>query len=340
MLKVAAFSGGRFVPSARFRVRQYVQDLRAQQIAVDEYMPAVGDAYPPHGVAARLPWLASQLGQRLAQVCSARGHQLTVLQRQMVSTINTFEWLTTRPRLLDVDDAIWLSARFGSVPRLARQCDGIVCGNSWLADYFSRYHSSIHVVPTAVDTRLWRPAPAVVAAAAPRRFIGWIGTRSNLPYLRELELALQKVLMRVADVDLLVVSDQPPAFRQLPSSRVIYRQWSEASEIAEIQAMSVGLMPLQDSEWARGKCSFKMLQYMACGVPAVVSPVGMNREVAAHGGALLARDEQGWTDALLSLLTDEAGRQALGVMAREVVERHYATPVVAAALAQVYRCYV
>lgn len=338
LISVAAFSGGRFVPSARFRVRQYMSDLRLHQIEMDEYMPARGDAYPPTAVAARLPWLVSQLVQRLKQVHAARGYQLTVLQRQLVSTVNTFEGLTGRPRLLDVDDAIWQSARFGSVARLAGRCDGVVCGNSWLADYFSRHNKSIHVVPTAVDTRLFRPAP--VASAPTRRFIGWMGTSGNLKYLHGIEPALLRVLAQWKDVDLLVVSDKAPAFRQLPASRVVYRPWSEESEVADIQAMSLGLMPLQDSEWARAKCSFKMLQYMACGVPAVVSPVGMNREVAAHGGALLAHGIDGWVDALASLLRDEPLRQSLGGAAREVVERYYATPVVAASLAEIYRQYV
>lgn len=338
MIKVAAFSGGQSVPSARFRVRQYVKDLRTHQIDMDEYMPVVGDAYPPVGVAARLPWLTSQLAQRFKQVHAARGHQLTVLQRQMVSTVNTFEWLTKRPRLLDVDDAIWLSARFGSVPRLVRQCDGVVCGNSWLADYFSRFNERIHVVPTAVDTRLFRPARVPPGAA--RRFIGWIGTSGNLKYLQAIEPALLKVLAQLDDVDVLVISDKAPELHQLPASRVVYRSWSAKNEVADIQAMSVGLMPLQDSEWARAKCSFKMLQYMACGVPAVVSPVGMNSEVAALGGALLAQSFAGWVDALASLLRDETLRQSCGAVAREVIERHYATPVVAASLAGIYRQYV
>lgn len=338
LINVAAFSGGRFVPSARFRVRQYVPDLRLHQIEMDEYMPVRGGAYPPAAKTARLPWLASQLVQRLKQVHTARGHQLTVLQRQMVSTINTFESLTGRPRLLDVDDAIWQSARFGSVARLAGQCDGIVCGNSWLADYFSRYNKNIHVVPTAVDTRVFRPAPD--ASVSTRRFVGWIGTSGNLKYLHEIEPALSTVLAQWKDVDLLVISDKAPAFRQLPASRVVYRPWSEEREIADIQAMSLGLMPLQDSEWARAKCSFKMLQYMACGVPAVVSPVGMNSEVAAYGGALLAQDVDGWVDALTTLLRNESLRRSLGSMAREVVERRYATSVVAASLAEIYRQYV
>jgi len=337
-IRVAAFSGGRLVPSARFRVRQYVQDLITHGVEVDEFMPATGTAYPPVGLADRLPWLASQLGQRLAQVRAARRYQLTVLQRQMISTINTFEWLTTRPRLLDVDDAIWLSARFGSVARLAARCDGVICGNRWLAEYFSRFNPAIHLVPTAVDTRLWQPAAA--PNSTPRRYIGWIGTSGNLPYLRELEPALQSILASVRDVDLLVVSDRAPEFLQLPASRVVYRPWSQANEIADIQAMSVGLMPLHDSEWARGKCSFKMLQYMACAVPAVVSPVGMNQEVAAQGGALLADGEKDWIDALLTLLTDEVARQELGSIARGVVEQHYATEVVASSLARVYRQYV
>lgn len=337
-IKVAAFSGGRAVPSARFRVRQYIDDLRAQQICLDEYHPVVGDAYPPVGLAHRIPWLGSQLQQRLWQVRSSRGHDLTVLQRQMVSTINTWEWMTGKPRLLDVDDAIWLSARLGSVDRLARNCDGIICGNRWLADYFSKHNGSIHVIPTAVDTRVW--VPRATYPQDGRRVLGWIGTQSNLRYLYGIERALARVLECIPDLDVMVISDKAPAFEHLPSTRVTYRPWQEVREVADVQAMTVGLMPLEDGPWARGKCSFKMLQYMACGVPAVVSPVGMNTEVAAHGGALLARTEDDWADALLMLLKDDDLWRRLSLQARAVVQKHYATPVIAADLARTYRHYV
>ena len=97
--------------------------------------------------------------------------------------------------------------------------------------------------------------------------------------------------------------------------------------------MTVGLMPLADSSWEQGKCSFKMLQYMACGVPAVVSPVGMNREVAQKGGALQANSELEWVDALRLLLADDGLRDQMGTDGRQTVEESYATRLIAASSA-------
>lgn len=337
-LRVVAFSGGKNVPSARFRIRQYLGDLSASGIEVDEYYPARGSAYPPVGMMQRPAWLASQLAQRIIQVHRARGHDLTVLQRQMVSTINTLESLSGRPRLFDVDDAVWLSARFGSVDRLVSGCDGVICGNEYLAEYFSRCNRSIHIVPTAVDARIW--TPSTVGSQSTRRHIGWIGTRGNLKYLEQIENALTRVLDRVRDADILVVSDAPPRFSKIDPDRVLYRPWSEHREVEDIQSMYVGVMPLKDSPWTRGKCSFKMLQYMACGVPAVVSPVGMNVKVAQEGGGFLARNESEWIDHLTCLLRDDDRRQQSGEQARRAILDSYSTEIVAAQLATVFRCYV
>jgi glycosyltransferase involved in cell wall biosynthesis len=336
-LRVAAFTGGKNVPSARFRVRQYADDLSAAGITLSEYFPASGDAYPPAGVARRIPWIVSQASQRLAQVAAARSSDVTMLQRQMISTVNSLERVTRGPRILDVDDAIWLSAKFRSVDRLASLCDGVICGNAWLGDYFAKHSRKIHLLPTAVDARFWRPA--LSKARSGRRFIGWIGTASNLPYLEAIEGALAIVLKALTDVDLLVVSNEAPTFANLPHHRVIYKPWSESTEIADIQSMSLGLMPLTDSLWARGKCSFKMLQYMACGVPAVVSPVGMNSEVAAMGGAVTAGSESEWVDALVALLSNERLHGALSVQARSTVVEHYSTELIATRLGDILRAY-
>lgn len=336
-LRVAAFTGGRNVPSARFRVRQYIDDLDVSGVALSEYFPGSGNAYPPPGNMRRLPWIASLAAQRVAQVAAARHSEVTILQRQMISTINSFECFTRRPRILDVDDAIWLSARFRSVGRLAGACNGVICGNTWLADYFSKHNPTIHLLPTAVDTRLWLPPTSTRSSG--RRILGWIGTAGNLPYLKAIESALAVVLKMQPDVDLLVVCNEAPTFTSLPHDRVRYKPWSEATEIADIQSMYLGLMPLTDSPWARGKCSFKMLQYMACGVPAVVSPIGMNSEVAARGGAVTAARDEEWVDSLVTLLSNERLYAALSNQARATILQHYSTERVATKLGEILRGY-
>jgi glycosyltransferase involved in cell wall biosynthesis len=115
-----------------------------------------------------------------------------------------------------------------------------------------------------------------------------------------------------------------PGFRQLDGSRLEYIPWSPENEVTTIQEMSVGLMPIDDSLWSRGKCSYKMLLYMACGVPVVVSPFGMNREVLALGkpgfGAI---DDRSWSECLSWLLDNPENARQMGVAGRRIVEEHF-----------------
>jgi glycosyltransferase involved in cell wall biosynthesis len=116
--------------------------------------------------------------------------------------------------------------------------------------------------------------------------------------------------------------------------------WSPARETSVLQGFDVGLMPLAGGDWAKGKCAFKMLQYMACAVPAVVSPVGMNAEVLAMGDVgLAATTEDEWVEALLTLYRDRDQAAALGRQGRALAERSFSVPVIAPQLAAVMRRY-
>jgi glycosyltransferase involved in cell wall biosynthesis len=315
-------------------VRQYVNDLSREGITLREY-PVTGSAYPPREKTRRPYWFVRNLTSQIPGVIKSRDADLVILQRQFISTINTFERFTGKPRILDVDDAVWLTARFNSIDRLAGWCDGVVCGNQWLADHFSRFHREVTVVPTAVDTRIYTPRAKTNSDQS--RLIGWIGTSGNLQFLQSIEPALTRVLLRFPDVQIHVVSDRPPVFQTIDMTRVIYEPWSAGREVEVLQHMYVGLMPLDDSDWSRGKCSFKMLQYMACGVPAVVSPVGMNQEVLPLGGAIAASSHDEWYAALVLLLSDPSVRYEMAAAGRRAVETHYSTELIAPRLAAIFR---
>lgn len=336
-IRVAAFTGGRNDPSARLRIRQYTDDLRKRNIKIDEYFPSVGSAHPTSGGMSRIPWLLSQIHQRYRQTKSIPKHNVAILQRQLIATINSFESKVAAPRLLDVDDAIWLTARFHSVDRLSHNCDAVICGNDFIAEYFSAFNPNIHIMPTAVDVRRWKPSTVPPLSIDSQLSIGWIGSQGNHQYLYGIEGALQAVLKECKNVSILVVSDAAPKFSLLPPSRVIFRQWSEATEVEAVQSMTVGIMPLPDTPWARGKCSCKLLQYMACEVPAVAAPIGTNLQVTETGGALLARSHAEWIDALVSLLKNEKLRADMGARGRTEVIHHYATEVIAMKLAEIIR---
>jgi len=237
--------------------------------------------------------------------------------------------------VLDVDDAIWLYGGEAFARRLAGLCDVVACGNAFLAEWFARSHPRVELLPTAVDTARFVPAPALAAEDAP--VIGWSGSASTLPYLHAIEQPLGEVLRRNPRATLRVVCDRPP---DLPSlrGRVAFVRWSPEVEVRSIQDMTVGLMPLDDSVAARGKCSLKMLLYMACGVPVVVSPIGANRDVLSRGevgfGALSADD---WVDALDLILRAPERAREIGARGRAVVEEHFSVQALAPRLATLLR---
>ena len=140
MIKVAAFTGGRDVPSARFRVRQYIGRLRSEGVEVNEY-PAPLCAFPPKSQWIRPIWGVATLAARLPGIFMSYRHDVTLFQREMLSTFMTLEQFTKRPKVLDVDDAIWLHRGGGYAARLARNCEAIICGNDFLAEHFSRWNS-------------------------------------------------------------------------------------------------------------------------------------------------------------------------------------------------------
>lgn len=321
MLKVAAISGGREVPSARFRVRQYIPALLAHGVYVEELQSRTS-AYPPPQRWVRPAWAALRLAEMAGVALRSHRYDVTLLQREMMSTFATLERWTGRPRVLDVDDAIHLFRGGATARTLATYSDRVICGNPHLAEIYRQWNSDVVVLPTAVDTERYRPRASETDSAA--IVLGWIGTSANLRYLQAIEPALVKVLEQHPQAKLHIVCDKPPKLRTVAPSRVQYTPWSVASEVEAIQSFSIGLMPLEDSPWARGKCSFKMLQYMACGLPVVVSPVGMNADVlklGEIGSAAEAVDE--WAEALVHLVEDETTRVRLGMNGRQIVEREF-----------------
>lgn len=336
MIKVAAFTGGSSVPSARFRVRQYVPALTADDIAVDE-LPCRLGKYPPRSKLARPFWLAGTLCEQAANLRGLRRYDVVLLQREIISKLITLERWVHGPVLIDVDDAIFLFRDGYIARRLAEIADVVVCGNSYLADYFSQWNRTIHVIPTAVDTDRYRPA-AEATGVVDSLVIGWIGTSSNMFELQAIEAPLAAALSHFPGAKLRIVCDRFPALPRLNRAQVEWVYWSESTEVAAIQGMNVGIMPLGDTAASRGKCSFKMLQYMACGLPSVVSAVGMNVEVARLGNCSLpVRDAGEWTDALIGLLKDPEQRRSMGQIAREVIERRFSVRVLAPRLADAIR---
>ena len=333
-LRVAAYTGGRDVPGTRFRVRQYVETMPRFGIVLNEFASRAGQ-YPPDAAWRRPAWLLAAYAERRLQVSGSHRYDAVIFQRELISTLVTLEPQFGRPRLLDVDDAIWLHPRGGFAGKLAARCDAVICGNAYLAEYFGQYCERIFLLPTAVDARRFVPFQD---SYSPTQIIGWSGTSGNLAELERIEPALRAVMHRFPKSRLRVVCNRRPGLASLPADRVDYVPWTPAIEVSALQDLRVGLMPLQETAWARGKCAFKMLTYMACGLPVVASPVGMNAEVLAMGRVGFgARTQDEWVDALATLLADTDAAQRMGETGRAVIDASFSVEVLSARLAEIIR---
>jgi len=264
------------------------------------------------------------------RVLRANKSDVCLLQRELVSTLHTVERMINCPIVFDVDDAIFLHKRGRSIDAIAKNANLIICGNSFLADHFSAA-GAVEILPTAVDTSRFVP----VSGSTSRPVIGWSGSSSGFAYLESIQEPLRIVLDRFPDAVFSVIADRPPTLPELPAEQLRFIQWNEETEVQGLQTFTVGVMPLSDTPWSRGKCSFKMLTYMAVGVPVVVSPVGMNGEVLAMGDCgLAAISSDDWVDSLTTLLLDQDRSATMGIAGRRIVELHYSRDVIAPRFAE------
>ncbi|HEU0098288.1 MAG TPA: glycosyltransferase family 4 protein [Allosphingosinicella sp.] len=341
-MKVLAFlKYGTLAASTRQRLVQYEPSLAEAGIEV-EYLPLLDNEHLRRLAAGRRASPAASARRyldRMYQLLTRRDFDLLWVHCELFPYLpGLFERLaaaTGKPIVFDYDDAIFhmYDASGNRVVRalLGRKLEPLLkraslccCGNRYLLDYASRFSPDTMLLPTVVDTRIYLPAEAR-APSAPVT-IGWIGSPSTWPYVRPL-LPLLRELAETRGVRTRIVGAGPGARDDaFPGLDLV--EWSEAGEVDEVRAMDIGIMPLPDDIWARGKCGYKLIQYMACALPVVASPVGVNCEIIAPGAnGFLAGGEEEWRDALLRLIGDAGLRRAYGTAGRARVEALYSLQV-------------
>ena len=189
------------------------------------------------------------------------------------------------------------------------------------------------LIPTTIDTDLYRPE-----RRRPRDdgtvTIGWTGSHSTARHLERLRPALTELAARQPFRLIVIGANTPP----IPGAVVEARRWSAETEVDDLSDVDIGIMPLPDDAWSRGKCGLKALQYMGLGIPAVVSPVGVNTEIVVDGvNGLIAGTDDEWIDRLVTLMNDAALRKKLGSAARESVEQRYSAKQIAPKVAAIFR---
>ncbi len=231
----------------------------------------------------------------------------------------------------DFDDALqWDTGEGGMLRELApkapkalvaaRRADRVIAGNAVLADWASQHNADVVVIPSCVSVDAYQPKTDYRLSDPPR--LGWIGSVDNEAYLRLVAPALQEVHGRTgARLTLIGTTDRTLGDLEALIDRL---RWSEAAQHADLAALDIGIAPMPDAPYERGKCGYKLLQYAAAGVPVVASPVGVNRELLSRFRMPAAENVGEWVEAILDVLGRSAGQRAeLGRAAREVAQRNY-----------------
>ncbi len=288
------------------------------------------ERYRAAGIEPTLLTRRSNLTEWLSVLTEARRHEVVVLHRITGWTSLQLTLLCrANPRIIfDFDDALMfrdqkhgqrLRARtFAKFLRTIDCCAAVVAGNEFLACFARGGSRDVLVLPTPIDIAKYRLKQERTGRG---NVIGWLGLSDGFRYLEQIAPALRRLSEIFPELRLKVVSDQAFA---LDGVRVENELWRGENEEANLAGFDVGIMPLADSAWTRGKCSYKILQYMGVGTAVVASPVGMNAEVIASGeNGFLAASEDEWVRSIGALLENSDLRTRFGKASRQLVERNY-----------------
>ena len=231
--------------------------------------------------------------------------------------------------IYDFDDAIWMEnttkensliSKLKWHSKVSKNCKWsykISAGNKFLAEYAIKFCNDVIINPTIINTDYHKPS--FDEKNSNKIIIGWTGTHSTTKYLNLIVDSLKKIQKKY-DVEYVFISDKSPNI----DLNFTFLKWAESTEISDLQRLDIGLMPLTDSVWERGKCGFKALQYMGIGIPALVSPVGVNFDIVDHNvNGFHCNNADDWYTYLEALILDDSKRKAFGEKARDKIIDSY-----------------
>ncbi len=335
----------------RQRFVQYVPFLREHGIEV-EIAPLLPDSHlqafnlgQRRGLGAPLAYM-----KRLALLLARRDYDLLWVHFELFPYLPAWAerlaaW-SGKPVVYDYDDAIF--HMYDSHPKAAvrrllgrkletalSRAAAVVCGNRYLQSYAERFCPNTVVIPTVVDVDVYRPASVEAEARQSQApLVGWVGSPSTW-------VNVEPVVPTIVDA----LSPFGGRFRAVGAGAAAVARpglelvdWNQAAEVDELQRLDIGIMPLLDRPFQNGKCGYKLIQYMACGVPVIASPVGVNSEIVSNGeNGFLASTDGEWAEALQRLLSDAGLRRRMGEAGRRRVEERYSLQVQQPRLLDLFR---
>ncbi len=287
--------------------------------------------------------IPKEFRKRIQLFFSLREYDIIFLQKRLLGNPSR-HLLRRNSKILvfDFDDSIMYrdsrKGEFYSTKRrkrfigMIKMSDIVIAGNDYLKEQAINYNNNIFIVPTPVNMERYKPK--IYSQDHFKITLGWIGSSSTLFYLEQIKDYLDHLFIKYSNTQLKIVSDHFISCNKIP---VIKKRWDYEKEIEDLHSFDIGLMPLIDDPWSRGKCAFKLLQYMAIGIPAVCSPVGVSKEIIQHGvNGFFAMDESGWLESIGKLIDNADLREEVGKRALETVKEKYALELWASKLLEIF----
>jgi len=339
---IAPYSPG-IAPSQRFRFEQYLVLLKEKGFHLN-YLGFIPhnknkELYIHKNSLSTIYTICIGLLRRVTHLCLIFRSDFVFIHRECAPIgPPIFEWIIAkvlRKKIIyDFDDAIWLTDKINesALEKFIRQRSKIKtickwsykvsCGNAFLTNYAKQFNPNSIINPTTIDTEnLHNPTLYPRKKESKKISIGWTGSHSTLKYLSEIENVLFKLESTFPQVSFALIADKPLAMKL---KRYDFIKWSKETETSDLSNIDIGIMPLPDDEWSKGKCGFKALQYMAMGIPCVASPVGVNTTIIDHGlNGFLASTTEEWLFYLTQLINNEHMRETFGAEGRKKVVNVY-----------------
>lgn len=327
-------------PGQRYRYEQYIPFLEKNGYSFDisNLLNEKDDKnfYSKGNYLRKLTIFLKTWRIRLRDWKRMNNYDIIFIYRDALVTGSTFfekKFSRSKAKLIyDFDDAIWIQKVSGGNRRLAflknpaktkkiiGLCDLVFTGNQFLADYASQFNKNVVIIPSTIDLNIY--SGRTKNANEEKICIGWTGSSTTIRHFETAIPALRRIKEKFgARVEFKIIGDKNYYCDELDTQG---EPWAAATEVEDLSQLDIGIMPLPDDEWEKGKCGMKGLQYMGIGIPAVMSPVGANLEIVQHGvNGYLPDTEDEWVEVLSKLITDKALREQIGKAGRQTVIERY-----------------
>ncbi len=323
-------------PNEKFRIAQYFKYASEYDVEF-EYKYIINEwqdnaLFQSNNFILKMVAIISSYFKRLFQIVFMKKYHAVIILRELHYIDSKLLLYCLRikniPIIYDFDDSIWLNTNNNPLIKILKNqyhktirhiqfANVIIAGNEYLANFAKKYNNNIIVIPTVVDTDYYQPNNKTIAD---KIILGWMGSHTTLEHFKQVIPVLNRLKEKYSNIEITAIADES----YIPELNLKVKKWNNKMEINDLNSFDIGIMPLPNDEWSKGKCGLKALTYMSCGVPCVISDIGVNQEIITKtkGGYSVKNDEE-WIEQLSLLIENTSLRKELGSAGREGVLKYY-----------------